>query len=48
MFRLELLNERGVPVHIRSYIGSEFTAKIVRMFLSILWLKPLFIEPESP
>jgi putative transposase len=44
----DLFLERGVPVHIRSDNGSEFTAKKVREFLSRLEIKPLFIEPGSP
>jgi putative transposase len=43
-----LFVERGVPVHIRSDNGSEFTAKRVRQYLSRLAVKPLFIEPGSP
>jgi len=49
---LEVLNdlflEHGVPVHIRSDNGSEFTAKKVREYLSKPEIKPLFIEPGSP
>ena len=49
---LEALNalfiRRGVPVHIRSDNGSEFTAKRVRAWLAKLQIKPLFIEPGSP
>jgi len=44
----ELFIERGVPVHIRSDNGSEFTAKRVRAWLKRLKVKPLFIEPGSP
>ena len=44
----ELFCSRGVPVHIRSDNGSEFTAKRVRNWLSRLAVKPLFIEPGSP
>ena len=44
----ELFCERGVPVHIRSDNGSEFTAKRVRAWLKRLDVKPLFIEPGSP
>ncbi len=44
----DLFLERGVPVHIRSDNGSEFIAKKLRMFLSRLSVKPLFIEPGSP
>ena len=45
---LDLFCERGVPVHLRSDNGSEFTAKKVRARLSRLAIKPLFIEPGSP
>ncbi len=44
----ELFVQRGVPVHIRSDNGAEFTAKRVRSWLSRLQIKPLFIEPGSP
>jgi putative transposase len=44
----QLFCERGVPVHLRSDNGSEFTAKKVRTWLSRLEVKPLFIEPGSP
>ena len=44
----DLFLERGVPVHIRSDNGSEFTAKKVREYLARLDVKPLFIEPGSP
>lgn len=44
----DLFLERGVPVHIRSDNGSEFTAKKVREYLSELEIKPLFIEPGNP
>ena len=39
---------RGIPEHIRSDNGSEFTAKAVRKWLSKLGVKTLFIEPGSP
>jgi len=44
----KLFIERGIPVHIRSDNGSEFTAKRVRSWLARLEVKPLFIEPGSP
>jgi transposase InsO family protein len=44
----ELFVQRGVPVHIRSDNGAEFTARRVRSWLSSLQIKPLFIEPGSP
>jgi putative transposase len=43
-----LFIQKGVPVHIRSDNGAEFTAKRVRSWLSNLQIKPLFIEPGSP
>jgi len=39
---------RGVPEHIRSDNGPEFTAKAVREWLEHLGVKTLFIEPGSP
>ena len=39
---------RGVPEHIRSDNGSEFTAKAVRSWLQRLGIKTLYIEPGSP
>ena len=39
---------RGVPEHIRSDNGPEFTAKVVRSWLNRLGVKTLFIEPGSP
>jgi putative transposase len=44
----ELFWKRGVPVHIRSDNGSEFTARRVRRWLDKLEVKPLYIEPGSP
>ena len=44
----KLFCEHGVPVHIRSDNGSEFTAKRVRAWLKRLDVGPLFIEPGSP
>lgn len=44
----ELFCTRGVPVHIRSDNGSEFTAQQVRNWLAKLLVKHLFIEPGSP
>jgi len=49
---LELLTElfvlKGVPEHIRSDNGPEFTAKVVRGWLERVGAKTLFIEPGSP
>ncbi len=39
---------RGIPEHIRSDNGPEFTAKTVRRWLNRLGAKTLFIEPGSP
>jgi len=39
---------RGIPEHIRSDNGPEFTAKVVRRWLNHLGVKTLFIEPGSP
>jgi len=38
----------GVPNHIRSDNGPEFTAKLVREWLERIGVKTLFIEPGSP
>ena len=43
-----LMSTRGVPDHIRSDNGSEFTAKAVRQWLSKVGVKTLYIEPGSP
>jgi len=39
---------RGVPEHIRSDNGPEFTARTIRSWLSRVGVKTLFIEPGSP
>jgi transposase InsO family protein len=39
---------RGIPEHIRSDNGPEFTAKAVRKWLNRLGVKTLFIGPDSP
>ena len=44
----DLFIEDGIPVHIRSDNGSEFTAKRVRQWLQRLQVRPLYIEPGSP
>lgn len=44
----ELFCTKGIPDHIRSDNGSEFTAKHVRKWLNRLGVKTLFIEPGSP
>ena len=44
----ELFIFRGIPEHIRSDNGPEFTAKEVRKWLARLGVKTLYIEPGSP
>ena len=44
----DLFIERGVPKHIRSDNGSEFTSRVLRKWLKRLKVKPLYIEPGSP
>ena len=44
----ELFILRGIPEHIRSDNGPEFTAKEMRKWLARLGVKTLFIEPGSP
>ena len=46
LFQLIIL--RGIPEHIRSDNGPEFTAKAIRQWLNRLDVKTLFIEPGSP
>jgi putative transposase len=43
-----LMATRGVPEHIRSDNGPEFTATVVREWLWKVGVKTLFIEPGSP
>jgi putative transposase len=44
----DLFVVHGIPAHIRSDNGSEFTAKAVRGMLNRLGVKTLYIEPGSP
>ncbi len=44
----DLFVRKGVPDHIRSDNGSEFTAKRVREWLDRVGVKTLYIEPGSP
>ena len=44
----ELFAFNGVPEHIRSDNGPEFTSKVVRDWLPRVGVKTLFIEPGSP
>ncbi len=46
LFNLFIL--KGIPEHIRSDNGAEFTAREIRNWLSRLGVKTLFIEPGSP
>ena len=46
LFQLFIL--RGVPEHIRSDNGPEFTAKAMRKWLNRVGVKTLFIKPGSP
>ena len=49
LYRLSrLFMKHGVPDHIRSDNGPEFTAKAVRKWLGRVGVKTLFIEPGSP
>jgi transposase InsO family protein len=43
-----LFISRGLPGHIRSDNGPEFTAKAIRKWLGSLGVNTLFIEPGSP
>jgi putative transposase len=44
----DLFIGRGMPDHIRSDNGSEFTAIAVREWLEKMEVKPTYIEPGSP
>lgn len=44
----DLFITRGIPDHIRSDNGSEFTAKTIRAWLPRLGVKTLYISPGSP
>jgi transposase InsO family protein len=44
----ELFIFKGIPEHIRSDNGPEFTAKAIRGWLNRIGVKTLFIEPGSP
>ena len=43
-----LFTQRGVPEHIRSDNGSEFTAEVVRDWLSKVGVQTQYITPGSP
>jgi transposase InsO family protein len=38
----------GIPEHIRSDNGPEFTARLLRNWMKDIGIKTLFIEPGSP
>ena len=44
----EIFIRHGAPEFIRSDNGSEFTAKVVRQWLSHIGVQTLYIEPGSP
>ena len=44
----DLFFRRGIPEHIRSDNGAEFTAKAVRGWLSRIGVRTLYIEAGSP
>ncbi len=44
----DLFVRRGVPAHVRSDNGPEFTAKAVRAWLGRVGVSALYIEPGSP
>ena len=44
----ELFVTYGLPAHIRSDNGPEFTATLIREWLAALNVDTLFIEPGSP
>ena len=46
LFQLFVL--RGLPEHIRSDNGPEFTARVIRQWLARMKVKTLFIERGSP
>lgn len=44
----DVMIQRGVPTHIRSDNGAEFTSKAIREWLQRVGAKTLYIEPGSP
>jgi len=44
---IEVMVSRGIPEHIRSDNGPEFTAKALREWLQRIGAKTLYIEPGS-
>ena len=47
-FLSELFITRGLPKHIPSDNGPEFTSRAIRQWLNNLEVGPLFIQPGSP
>ena len=47
-FYFRLFIFRGIPEHLRSDNGLEFTAKVIRVWLNRMEVKTLYIEPGSP
>jgi transposase InsO family protein len=43
-----VVQQRGVPVHIRSDNGSEFIAKAIRAWMAATGLETLYIAPGAP
>ena len=43
-----LMTGKGVPEHIRSGNGPEFTARAIREWLGAVGARTLYIEPGSP
>jgi transposase InsO family protein len=43
-----LMSTRGTPTHLRSDNGAEFTATAVRVWLTRVGVRTLFIELGSP
>jgi len=44
----DLFITHGVPEHVRSDNGPEFTAKVAREWLRLIGVRTLYIEPGSP
>ena len=44
----DLFVTHGVPAHLRSDNGPEFSAELVQLWLEALQVRTLFIEPGSP
>ena len=44
----DLMARKGVPDHVRSNNGPEFTAKAIREWLGNVGAMTLYFEPDSP